>query len=607
MPVLICNDYSGCSGDTIGKSRTTGLIASALPRSDVDKNSEEACPRLRQGFPLVESFILRIGIVAVSNRNVITWTVFCCAAVALVGVQLSSPSGSVKTPTVVADRPASDAVHSSRGREWSRARTVGNGSGKIGSNDAVIRPAVMSEPLDAKPIRTADGQTESSASHTGKSTDRPISRFAQVKAEMKSATQRIGQGKGSDMAQSELEFGTQSPSQQTVAAGLSHETREGRVANASGASPESESVSADFTEAATTRARAGLSSRSGEIELVGGLGDERVGDERGLGGQQQEALRAREVPVEAPWQLPSDVEIKVAHHLEYGKSLARRGALYSAELEFLRGLRLISQSIDRIAGETEHTSRLDWALQAIREADDLVRLTSNATSGTDLRELTSGHATRIFTDRQLSRMTPAEVVDGYREFAERNLVFAGGRTIVAGEAAFCLGKLNTLRDRAQADASHTDRDHAILFHRVALLSDPRHARAANELGVLYAEVGRLDEAKTALIQSLRIHQRPETWANLATVHERLGEGRLAQLAAIELQKSLRGETPARSGDRIIQWLPPEQFARQTPRPMVEMERQSGPIGVSDERPGRSAEKPSSVLERTAFESERVSR
>lgn len=534
-----------------------------------------------------------------SNRSVISWTIFCGVAIVLVGLQFSSrPGADGGNPAVWGHgQLACDVANQHHRSELRRfEQSASGGANAESATTALVRPAVMSEPLNARPIEQVRKGVAPASGRSIEMTDRPISQFAQVKARIKAEAERDRDATQARPSGSPVQLRRQPSVDSKSVATSAEEAQRGQVTSASVASREWNP--GPGYEIAMARSDETVSRDSGEIELVGGLGDERDRHDESLA----TSPRVDDVPVEAPWQLPSDVEIKVAHHLEYGKSLARRGALYSAELEFLRGLRLISQSIDRIAGTKEHTLRLDWALQLIREADELARLTSNVGSGVDLRELTAGHANKIFSDGQLSRMTSAEVIDSYREFAVQNLVFAGGRTIVAGEATFCLGKLNTLRDRAQQNPERLDRDHAILFHRVALQSDSRHDRAANELGVLYAETGRMDQAKAALIQSLRIRQRPETWANLAVVHERLGERRLAQLAAVELQKSLNGELPDGGGDRAIKWLPPEQFARQTPKPIVD--RPNGPIGVSDQRTGQSSGEPNSVLERTAYESER---
>ena len=76
----------------------------------------------------------------------------------------------------------------------------------------------------------------------------------------------------------------------------------------------------------------------------------------------------------------------------------------------------------------------------------------------------------------------------------------------------------------------------MLFH-AALVIEPKHSLAANEAGVALARLGRLNEAKLALQHSASLTAHPSTWRNLASVHQSLGEGQLAQLAERESQSA----------------------------------------------------------------------
>ena len=70
----------------------------------------------------------------------------------------------------------------------------------------------------------------------------------------------------------------------------------------------------------------------------------------------------------------------------------------------------------------------------------------------------------------------------------------------------------------------------MVYYQAALLADDRNFRAGNELGVLLAKCGKLERAKQMFLRSLAISPQPATWHNLAKIHERLGETKLAAAA-----------------------------------------------------------------------------
>jgi Tfp pilus assembly protein PilF len=71
---------------------------------------------------------------------------------------------------------------------------------------------------------------------------------------------------------------------------------------------------------------------------------------------------------------------------------------------------------------------------------------------------------------------------------------------------------------------------AAMLQRVALAIAPQNVLAANELGVLLAEHGQLDEAERLFRRCLETSPTPETWRNLAVVHARKGDGVASQAA-----------------------------------------------------------------------------
>ena len=99
-----------------------------------------------------------------------------------------------------------------------------------------------------------------------------------------------------------------------------------------------------------------------------------------------------------------------------------------------------------------------------------------------------------------------------------------------------------------------------LFH-AALAVDSRNARAAHELGVQYAQFGRLEDARRLLVMSVNLAPQPEAWHNLAVVHERLGELELARKARYELQLASRAESgrSVAANGVTVDWVDPARF------------------------------------------------
>jgi hypothetical protein len=103
------------------------------------------------------------------------------------------------------------------------------------------------------------------------------------------------------------------------------------------------------------------------------------------------------------------------------------------------------------------------------------------------------------------------------------------------------------------------------LQHAALTADSRNFRAANELGVLLARYGQLQDARGVLLHGLSLHPTPSLWHNLSVVHERLGEADLARRAKYEYELALR-QAPRDPRTSRVQWVSPDVFARSTRTP-----------------------------------------
>ena len=254
--------------------------------------------------------------------------------------------------------------------------------------------------------------------------------------------------------------------------------------------------------------------------------------------------------------LPEGVAQKAVHHIEYGKSLSRRGASFGARHKFFAALGVIACGNDLQTGGNAHTTALGRATRALREVQDFAVRNPEIHVGLNVAEILETHQTRIISDNEAAAMLPVEAMQRYFTFAHQQLSFAGGQNAVTAEALYCLGKLHTVMAKHQPET--LDIAKAIVFHRAAVSSDPRNSRSYNELGVLLARSGQLGEAEELFKKSLQINPIAETWQNLAEIHSRQGEAELAQLARAEFAIAVQ-LSPVQSSTTQIAWLPGQAF------------------------------------------------
>ena len=266
----------------------------------------------------------------------------------------------------------------------------------------------------------------------------------------------------------------------------------------------------------------------------------------------------------APVQLPEGVQNKAIQHIEYGKALARRGAVFGAKNEFHNALRLIAQAVDYKNNSQSYSDSLYKATVALKEADDFYRAQGENDGRVDVDSIARHHESRILSVAQMRELTCVAAMQEYYNYIQHNFAVAGGQSIVASEAMFCLGKLYVMKGKDIVEGSPLDNAKAIVHHRAALQCNQRNYKSANELAVLLAKTGRLDQAKNLLVHSLKIQQVPQAWENLAFIHEQLGEHDMAQAAYGEFRRMLS----APPSTNQIEWVSPEQFAANSREPVA---------------------------------------
>lgn len=259
--------------------------------------------------------------------------------------------------------------------------------------------------------------------------------------------------------------------------------------------------------------------------------------------------------------VPPAITSQAESYIRKAVSLADRGALFAARNEFLLALRLIAQSLDAELGRPIHSPSLLVGLRALEEADDFAMTTKSVESDVNLEGIILGHTTSVLKNVDPSQLTPLVAIQRYYEHAYQHLALAANRERIASEALYGLGRLEILKERTIPE-SERGAPRAVAYLNAALTVNPANGRAANELGVVLARRGRLDEARQVLEHGIKTEPNPLAMANLARVYQHLGQPRAAQ--AIEHQLGGTSEAVlvgSTEGLGNITWVDPQTFSR----------------------------------------------
>ena len=251
-------------------------------------------------------------------------------------------------------------------------------------------------------------------------------------------------------------------------------------------------------------------------------------------------------------------------HVGHAQRLAERGALYTARAELRQALALSAAALDAQRNTSAHVRALNNGWRALSEAEDFLAA-ARAMGGTarSLETIVQSHQTPILHGEPLEELAPSHAVARYLSYAQEQLAAAAGDMQPAASALYALGKLEM---SAATDIGSLETARAAVYLQAALIVNPQHALAANELGVLFARHGRLDEAKAALSHTLGIASLPAAWRNLSIVHRGLGEMELAGKAERQWQEAASAQSQAGAaipGAPAVEWVDPATFAQST--------------------------------------------
>lgn len=254
-------------------------------------------------------------------------------------------------------------------------------------------------------------------------------------------------------------------------------------------------------------------------------------------------------------------------HNRRGASSAAKGAWFTARTEFVEALRCVAAAADARAGRTDHTVAFQAGLTATTEAEAFT--SRGAAQPLDLETLRRTHRTSAFLPPPARGASAVALHDAYLTFAKEQLAAAAMGYETGSVALHGLGKVHAAAGTTIADA----RAKARTFYEAALVVAPANFLAANDLAVLLAEDGRLEQARDCLHAGLRQSSQPAMWNNLAAVHDRLGQPQLAQAArqeAAALERRAASAPGSVLPTHNVAWLDPRNFAA-TSRPPTDVQ------------------------------------
>lgn len=259
------------------------------------------------------------------------------------------------------------------------------------------------------------------------------------------------------------------------------------------------------------------------------------------------------------WRKSGSALVSVAEQarltVEHGYRLAEKGALYSARAEFIEALRGIAQGLDAHYGESAHTESLLEGVRALKEADDFVARRSSLEEPLKVSTIVATHRTRV--PGVGGQESTVLAMQKYYQFGQDRLAAATGGSPVAAEALYGLGKVYMAFGERAGGASIPG-PKSMAYLGAALQVNPQHAMAANELGVFYARLGKLLNARAVLQQSVASQPLPENLRNLAVVYRRLGDVP-AEHDTVARLNVLQNRSTAVASNRV-RWVAPGTFA-----------------------------------------------
>jgi tetratricopeptide (TPR) repeat protein len=305
---------------------------------------------------------------------------------------------------------------------------------------------------------------------------------------------------------------------------------------------------------------------------------------------------------------------QVDRQARHGFDLAGRGAYFAARSEFLAALRLLTEGLDTDQKTNAHGRALSAALTAMKEAEDFLPGESRTKTDADLARVIATHTTPMLKNEK-DNVTSMAALKCYFTFAQEQFAVAVGNEVAGSMTLYALGKLHDSLAKKKSGLAPAAESKAMVFYQAALLAYPKNFMAANDLGVLLAQCGHCDEARTILEHSLSLSPQAVTWHNLAVVYGQLGQAALArqaeqQAAALQQAELVRRKAALGTANSSVLWMDSQAFAetssntpsspgatppvRQTPGPSAK------PLRVTPPAQATKTARPPSAAERMSW-------
>jgi hypothetical protein len=281
-------------------------------------------------------------------------------------------------------------------------------------------------------------------------------------------------------------------------------------------------------------------------------------------------------------QLPIETSQHVADIVRGAVRQAQHGALYSARSQLIKGIRAIARALDAQAGGQAHSVALAEALRAVDEADDFQFRGRQYEADVAIESFVSGHVTPVLklaidAGPESPGLNSLQAREEYYNFARQRLFVASGQAPVAAMAYYALGRVESKLRSSLLRNNGAPRE--IVLYEAALMIEPNHSLAANELGIAFVRDGQLQMAARYFQHSAQLSPSPTTLTNLAKVYERLGDQQAHR--AVQQQLVAVGPRGVAPGHTAVQLVTMQEFSGSSgqPRPAHATSVFRGPVSV----------------------------
>jgi tetratricopeptide (TPR) repeat protein len=269
-------------------------------------------------------------------------------------------------------------------------------------------------------------------------------------------------------------------------------------------------------------------------------------------------------PVDAPpgWQA---VGQELSQRIANCESLLRRNAFYSARQEAEEAALDLVRVLDLMANQYSCEPAWQSAMKAVSEAEDFSNIQRLTTDSDFLSRVIQSHETTVLKGYDVSQISPLVAAQHYRLFAQNQLREASLGHPWASEIFFALGRTY----QAQADSEVSDAKElfhwrAVTLFRAAYDINPNNSIAANQLGYLYLQMDRAEDARSYLIASLNASPSIAAYENLIESSRRLGDQNTQQWALNQRAALSHGQMRAEGQPPAVVELDPRTFAAISP-------------------------------------------